>query len=459
MPFKDLLKKKEKIESTDAVLTETAVLPKASEFTFMRTDTNTQELIQPPRFDSDDRLDAPAQASTTPKRFSRFRKGSTSQSEQSASPPAKEHKRLSQRLHLSGSGHSRSNSSINLPDNLPEVPNAYSVEGDVQEKEAIWEERATLLASQRPLSSAGTPAAIVGQLGPASTTDASGRSRSPSDAASDVNIQEAIRLHETGELERATKMFYQLAEQGNVLSQVLYGLSLRHGWGCQTDPERAVQYLSAAASNSAAVETEALKAGMKKGGAAKGELVLAIFELANCYRNGWGVTVDKVAARQYYETAANLGDTDAMEQAAWCYLEGFGGKKDKVSYCLFVFCVHAICFEVTFPFFPTRSYAYLNEDTCSTCAPVVVQMQSWLRSPSKLSDSSKSLRVSTVTYDRLRLQAEHRAPVPMSDVSCRNHLLHSVVRCNSDLFGDTTQVTNPIIIVIVICFATTSKMM
>lgn len=51
---------------------------------------------------------------------------------------------------------------------------------------------------------------------------------------------------------------------------------------------------------------------------------------------------------QYYETAANLGDTgesdeselklnkhntnvtDAMNEIAWCYLEGFGCKKDKV---------------------------------------------------------------------------------------------------------------------------------
>lgn len=50
---------------------------------------------------------------------------------------------------------------------------------------------------------------------------------------------------------------------------------------------------------------------------------------------------------QYYETAANLGDTgkfcqmaapgvvlmivpDAMNEVAWCYLEGFGCKKDKV---------------------------------------------------------------------------------------------------------------------------------
>jgi TPR repeat protein len=71
---------------------------------------------------------------------------------------------------------------------------------------------------------------------------------------------------------------------------------------------------------------------MKKGGEAKGELTLAIFELANCFRNGWGVAKDPVAAKQYYETAANMGDTDAMNEVAWCYLEGFGCKKDKVRF-------------------------------------------------------------------------------------------------------------------------------
>ena len=108
----------------------------------------------------------------------------------------------------------------------------------------------------------------------------------------------------------------------------------RHGWGCDPDAQRAVTYLSAAASNSASIESEALREGMKKGGAAKGELVLAIFELANCFRNGWGVAKDPVAARQYYETAANLGDTDAMNEAAWCFLEGFGGRKDRVRHLL-----------------------------------------------------------------------------------------------------------------------------
>jgi TPR repeat protein len=91
-----------------------------------------------------------------------------------------------------------------------------------------------------------------------------------------------------------------------------------------------VHFLSLAASNSASIEKAALAAGVKRGGAAKGELTLAIFELANCFRNGWGVKKDPVAAVKYYETAANMDDTDAMNEVAWCYLEGFGCKKDKV---------------------------------------------------------------------------------------------------------------------------------
>lgn len=55
-----------------------------------------------------------------------------------------------------------------------------------------------------------------------------------------------------------------------------------------------------------------------------------MYELAQSFRHGWGVEKDPVAARSYYETAANLGDTDAMNEVARCYEEGFGGKKDKV---------------------------------------------------------------------------------------------------------------------------------
>ena len=181
------------------------------------------------------------------------------------------------------------------------------------------------------------------------------------------SIQEAIRLHEACEYRRSTAMFGRLADPAgpnNPLSQVLYGLALRHGWGIEENPAEAMRYLQAAAKNSAAVEDEALRAGMKKGGTAKGELVLALYEvrylppcggtarslslpspapfpfgrvesssrpqLGNSFRHGWGVDKDLVAAREYYETAANLGDSDAQNEVGRCYEEGFGCKKDKV---------------------------------------------------------------------------------------------------------------------------------
>lgn len=329
--LKDLLKKKDKIENIEPLPPH---MVQANEFSFVRTDTHTEEYIRPPAFGGDDpnfSRDGPRSPSASRKSFSRFRK-SVSPAASDTSSPEKErkegHRRLSHVLRLN-KDRSDSTSSVNLPADLPSIDDTYNDSGDRQEKEAKWEERATMLASKSPVTASRPPTS--GMEGLSIGGPPSPRPRSINDPVSDVDIQEAIRLHETGELESATKMFHILAQQGNVLSQVLYGLSLRHGWGCQPDPKEAVTYLSAAASNSATIEADALKAGMKKGGAAKGELVLAIFELANCFRHGWGVPIDKVAARHYYETAANLGDTDAMNEAAWCYLEGFGGKKDKVS--------------------------------------------------------------------------------------------------------------------------------
>ncbi|KAL4989798.1 hypothetical protein BDW68DRAFT_155758 [Aspergillus falconensis] len=333
MPLREILHKKDRVNSTSNQYAK-ATLDTANsvpEIRFIRSDTTTQEIIIPPSHEGDDedRLASPRPSSSSSHRrslnpFHRSRTPSESQD-----PGSPRERRLSNFLRRGSSS-----SSVNLPPDLPQIATDT---GDEQEREAQWEKRATVLAQRSPRhgSPSHSPAPSVG-LG---SENVRPRSRSSShsrinDPQGDVNILEAIRLHEAGELEQSTSMFAQLADPNganNALSQVLYGLALRHGWGCTPDPEKAVVYLSAAASNSASIEAQALEAGLKKGGAAKGELVLAIFELGNCFRNGWGVRKDPAAARQYFETAANLGDTDAMNETAWCYLEGFGGKKDKVS--------------------------------------------------------------------------------------------------------------------------------
>ncbi|KAH0545030.1 hypothetical protein FGG08_000801 [Glutinoglossum americanum] len=320
----DLLRRKDKSKDNDVQSSSQANSP-VPEFTFVRTDTNTVEYITPPSFTGD--ITHPVattqqQQHKHPHSLLNGRRPSTT----SISSERGE-RRLSERLHLRSHSRNASSSSVNLPQDLPDITDG---KGEKEDQEAEWEHRATLLArgSRHESSQPGDTTTLEPNTGRKS------RSMSVSSSSGDDNIQEAIRLHEASELERSTTMFGKLADPkgSNIaLAQVLYGLALRHGWGCAPNPEKAIFYLSAAAQNSADVETQALKAGMKKGGAAKGELVLAIFELANCYRHGWGVPVDPIAAQQFYLTAANLGDTDAMNEVAWCYLEGFGCKKDKVS--------------------------------------------------------------------------------------------------------------------------------
>lgn len=357
--LKDLLKKKDKIAQDDQPAQSSSL--NVPEFKFMRTTTESEEVIQPPSDPDEPREkenSSPRKSGDKSKErkhhlgFRRSANGDvtrdpTAVQEQQLPVRTKEERRFSGRLHFHRPSHSRStsaDSSANLPQDLPDAPTAVGPQGTDgddaegqkevnQQREAQWEKRATILAQSNPMLD--QQKLQQEQTSPKKPERRKARSRSPSisDKRGDDDIQEAIRLHEIGELKLSTDMFGRLGDPtgaNNALAQVLYGLALRHGWGVEVEPEKAIRYLSLAASNSASVEKLALESGMKKGGAAKGELVLAIFELANCFRHGWGVKKDAVAARQYYETAANLGDTDAMEEAAWCLLEGFGGPKDKV---------------------------------------------------------------------------------------------------------------------------------
>ncbi|KAF2869258.1 hypothetical protein BDV95DRAFT_498185 [Massariosphaeria phaeospora] len=333
MTLKDLLKKKEKIKDEGTTPQAEPKVPMLSpsipEFTFMRTTTTTQEAIEPPSFPGDPTRPQPPLLSPEPPRgkLGRFRRHSNAAQ---TAPGGEEHKAKGEHRLSHAFGRTRSATSVNVPENLPEVGGDGVARNE--EEEAKWEKRATLLARSNTLKKSPNTTPRIELPDPIGEGRRS-RSASVSTPADEENIQEAIRLHEKGNLEASTAMFGRLADPNgtnNALSQVLYGLALRrHGWGCVPDQEQAVTYLSYAASNSAEIESQALSAGMKKGGSAKGELILAMYELANCFRNGWGIKKDPVAAKQYYETAANLGDTDGMNEVAWCYLEGFGTKKDK----------------------------------------------------------------------------------------------------------------------------------
>lgn len=320
MGLRDLLKKKDDISGSAHHDPDAVGRLAAPEFTFIRSDTYSQEIISPPSIPQEDPTNAAYLSATSSpggtgkqhrgldvfRSSSRNRSTSDVSMTSSISESGTEKRRLSQRLRLSR----QPSTSNKVPGNLPEIN--VPGEADDVEAQAQWEKRATLLAREnekhriRP-GSAGRTAAVVSAPAEA-TRPVVTRAKSDgimSTKKIDDDIQEAIKLHEEGKLEQSTRLFGILADPhgaNNPLSQVLYGLALRHGWGCAPDLGQAVTYLTKAASNAAVVENMALLAGQKKGGAAKGELVLAIFELANCFRHGWGIPKDTVAAKHVCST-------------------------------------------------------------------------------------------------------------------------------------------------------------
>ncbi|KII86524.1 hypothetical protein PLICRDRAFT_114499 [Plicaturopsis crispa FD-325 SS-3] len=103
----------------------------------------------------------------------------------------------------------------------------------------------------------------------------------------------------------------------------MWGLTLRHGWGCEKNEKNGFKWLRKAAE----MATEDLESARE--GASQNELVLAIYEVAQCFFQGWGVPKDQKMAVSYYLVAARLGDADAQQDLAFCLANGKGCKKDR----------------------------------------------------------------------------------------------------------------------------------
>lgn len=277
MGLRDLLKKKDQLEGgagADAEIL--GRLNTGPEFTFIRSDTHTQEIIHPPTTPRDDYYHpaggdqhlrakdsgsgSKARRSLDVFRSSRSRAGSTSSVKsdsggggggvEGALSPRKEGsgaRRLSQRLHLSRDKGPATSDYV--PGDLPQI--SVTPEGGPDERE--WEKRATMLAQaaddneRRRSRSPSVVSAIARPYEPPPrlTLSFNGEEVGPpadpapagpppkgvvSTQSIDKDIQEAIRLHEEGQLDKSTFLFGMLADPegaNNPLSQVLYGLALR----------------------------------------------------------------------------------------------------------------------------------------------------------------------------------------------------------------------------------------
>ncbi|KAJ2900886.1 hypothetical protein IWW38_000261 [Coemansia aciculifera] len=138
-------------------------------------------------------------------------------------------------------------------------------------------------------------------------------------------FQKAVSFHEQGDFVSATGYFKRAADKHNPLGMLFYGLSLRHGWGCQPNENLAFVYLQKAGEQ---VVPHVKDMDPAVAGMAREELGMAIYELGQSYRHGWGVSRNIKTAAYYFEVAAELGDADSQADLGACYEKGDGVKRD-----------------------------------------------------------------------------------------------------------------------------------
>ncbi|KAG0145018.1 hypothetical protein CROQUDRAFT_723669 [Cronartium quercuum f. sp. fusiforme G11] len=167
-------------------------------------------------------------------------------------------------------------------------------------------------------------------------------------------LQLGIKAHEEDDLKRSASLFRMSATEagGCGLGMLMWALTLRHGWGCEVDTEKAYWWLRLSAEtlvndlenlkiemsdmNLVLTVDQSVNSGegdgheksieilVKECKAITSEVLLALYELGQCLMRGWGCERDKVLAVKYFTLAANLGDPDAQLELAYCYEKGKG---------------------------------------------------------------------------------------------------------------------------------------
>jgi TPR repeat protein len=156
------------------------------------------------------------------------------------------------------------------------------------------------------------------------------------DMTLEEHVSAGIACHEAGDLRESSYHWQYAAFKGDTTAMLLYGLALRHGWGVRQNATEAVQWLRKAMDGSLGEvgllqgyrnsttdtsidENKKLK---------KAHVALALYELGMSYLHSWGIEKDETMALKAFELAGELGDRDALCEAAALYMHN-GPKRKK----------------------------------------------------------------------------------------------------------------------------------
>lgn len=183
-----------------------------------------------------------------------------------------------------------------------------------------------------------TPTTVMSNSDASTIKPLSALAKSPAstkEKSSEEHLQMGIDLHEAGSLQQSTYHLRLAAKAGHPTAMLLYALACRHGWGMKPSASEGVLWLKQAV-DTAQFEVEEDEIMVKNGQSLdvgerkshKAQFALGVFELGQSYMNGWGINQDKTLGLKCFEIAGNWGDGDALAEAALCYMEGIGCKKD-----------------------------------------------------------------------------------------------------------------------------------
>ncbi|KAJ7671932.1 hypothetical protein B0H17DRAFT_1084674 [Mycena rosella] len=156
-------------------------------------------------------------------------------------------------------------------------------------------------------------------------------SGTPATRTANEFLQLGIQHHEADRLPESAACFERAAtlDGGCGVGMLMWGLALRHGWGCAKNEKHGFKWLRRAAEHAVGDLEAARTGGTIDEGAVQTELVLAIYEVGQCFFHGWGIPKDQKMGVSYYAVAARMGDADAQMDLAFCLANGKGAKKDR----------------------------------------------------------------------------------------------------------------------------------
>lgn len=111
-------------------------------------------------------------------------------------------------------------------------------------------------------------------------------------------LQLGIQNHEANRLRESAVCFEKSAKENGGCGggMLMWGLTLRHGWGCEKNEKVGFKWLSKAAESAIADLETARNFHGKDTQLVKDELVLAIYEVGQCFFHGWGTSKDQKMA-------------------------------------------------------------------------------------------------------------------------------------------------------------------